>query len=153
MLAGTDKNGMRKFDKYEAQFGKWAASKTETGKAILANFAKDAPMTKELATALEGSRSFRFGKILALDIYATTAALAIWTTVSKFSAILRSRKGVVAQEAALAIAQEDTKSAAPEQSDGSTVSHNCTPDRPSGGLSYACLSHPGFRRPGTLLSI
>ena len=45
-------------------------------------------LSKELAA----NKTYRFGKILALDIYATTAAIALWTIISRFSALSRGRK-------------------------------------------------------------
>lgn len=89
MIAGKDAAGVRRFDKFENMVGKWVAGFTHEGKEIIANTSKENVMGE-----LGHSKSFRFGKILALDVFATTAALAIWTTISKFSAISRKKKRI-----------------------------------------------------------
>jgi hypothetical protein len=95
VIAGKDKEGLRHFDKFTARAGRWVAGVTKEGK----NIAKT-PL-KELIEHPPANKPYQFGKILALDIFATTAAIAIWTAVSKFSAILRNRRGVVAEEAGM----------------------------------------------------
>jgi hypothetical protein len=76
---GTNDKPIYYFDKFEEMFGRWVARiRTPVGQA--------------LTEAETKSRTYRFGKILALDIYATAASLLVWTIVSKFSAALRGKK-------------------------------------------------------------
>jgi len=93
MLLGKDASGMRRFDKFEDKFGKWVAGFTKAGKDAGAN--------------LSGNNAYRFGKILALDIFATTAAIAIWNSVSKFSAMMRRKKGTYAHDVAADVARDE----------------------------------------------
>jgi hypothetical protein len=90
MIAGQDmKDALKRyrFDKFEDKFGRWVAGFTKAGKEIT-----KVPMSEALPEALAANKTYRFGKILALDIYATTAAIAIWNASAKFSAIMRGRK-------------------------------------------------------------
>lgn len=90
MLAGRDMKDSHqryRFDKFEDKFGRWVAGFTKGGEEIA-----KVPMTDVLPEALAANKTYRFGKILALDIYATTAAIAIWTAISRVSAIARGRK-------------------------------------------------------------
>ena len=87
LIAGKDAKGARRFDTFSEKFGEKISLLTKEGKNVAA--IADTTLRKE---ALEASKSYRFGKILALDIYATTAAIALWTTISKLSAIVRGKK-------------------------------------------------------------
>ncbi len=87
VLVGKDKNGMYRFDKYEEKFGRWLAGFTKEGKAIA-----QIPVTQKLHPDPHPNKTYRFGRILALDIYATTAGLIIWNAISRLSANKRQRK-------------------------------------------------------------
>lgn len=79
---GKDKKtGMYHFDKYEEWFGRKMAGLTKAGKELAA-----APMSKALSTAQAGNKLYRFGKIVALDFYATSAAIVVWNFISRSSA-------------------------------------------------------------------
>lgn len=96
LIAGKDKTtGVLRFDKYEDWFGKTLAKFTKDGARINAM-----PITERLAKNADTSKTYKFGRILALDIYATTAAILIWNAISKFSAGKRSRKKSQAEEPA-----------------------------------------------------
>ncbi len=93
LIAGKDKSGKRRFTRFEESFGELFSKVTKRGREI----AKE-PNKVLRMELLEENKSFRFGKILALDIYATTAAIALWTAISKFSAIVRGKKKREARE-------------------------------------------------------
>jgi hypothetical protein len=67
---------------------------TEKGRDILSRV----PEGEFVSEELKAFKPYRYGKILALDVFATTAALAIWTSISKLSAILRKKKNIVEHE-------------------------------------------------------
>jgi hypothetical protein len=75
------------FDKYEDWFGRKVAGLTKAGKEIAAT-----PMAVELTEEQLKNRTYRFGKIIALDLYATSAAIIIWNTISRLSAKKRAHK-------------------------------------------------------------
>jgi hypothetical protein len=90
MIAGKDMKDPHqryRFDKFEDKFGRWVAGFTREGKEIA-----KIPISEKLPEAMLANKTYRFGKILALDIYATTAAIAIWTTISRLSAVVRGKK-------------------------------------------------------------
>ena len=87
LIAGKDRNGQYRFDKFEEKFGRLVAGMTPKGKDIA-----NVPVSEALTDLQSANKTYRFGKILALDFYATTAAVALWTTISKLSAIARGRK-------------------------------------------------------------
>jgi len=78
-LLGKNKEGVYRFDQYENWFGgkmtQWFGG-TE-GKALVAQNAEK---------ALSEHKMHRVGKIIALDFFATTAAILIWNVVSRHSA-------------------------------------------------------------------
>lgn len=94
-LIGKDKaTGMYKFDKYEESFGrKFAGFMNKGGKDIA-----KVPVGVALSKAQDASKMYRFGKILALDMYATSAALLVWNFVSRLSAEKRQAKKEPAAE-------------------------------------------------------
>jgi hypothetical protein len=97
-LIGKDKKtGMYQFDKYEEWFGRKLAGLTRSGKALA-----DIPVAQALTAAQDANKTYRFGKILALDLFATSAALIVWNAVSRVSAQKRQDK----KEAALPVAAE-----------------------------------------------
>ncbi len=84
ILLGKDKSAAKpryRFDKFEDWFGRKVAGFTVGGKEL-----SKIPMTQELTAEMTKNKSYRFGKILALDIYATTAAIMIWNAISHLSA-------------------------------------------------------------------
>lgn len=81
-IFGRGKSGDYHFDKFEHGFGKWLAGLTKNGRQAIE------------ANTLKNNNTYRFGKILALDIYATAAALLIWISTSKFFAMMRSKKSL-----------------------------------------------------------
>lgn len=90
ILAGKDKQtGMYRFDKFEEGFGRKLAGFTKGGKEIAKLSVSEVP---KLPEHMASNITYRFGKILALDIYATTAAIAIWNIISAFSAKKRGKK-------------------------------------------------------------
>ncbi len=70
-----------RFDKFGDWFGRKVAGLTKEGKAIA-----KIPLSQKIPEELAKNKSYRFGKILALDIYATTAAIMIWNAISHLSA-------------------------------------------------------------------
>lgn len=80
-IAGKHKSGMFQFDRYEEWFGRWLAGFSKAGKDI-ANVPAHLPLT----AAQDANKLYRFGKSIALDIYATSAAIIIWNAVSRGSA-------------------------------------------------------------------
>lgn len=93
-LLGKDKEGKYGkgkyfFDIFEDKFGRMVAGLTKEGKAIAAT-----PITKELTEAQKANTSYRFGKVIALDLFATSAAIIIWNAISRLSA----KKRVVANK-------------------------------------------------------
>jgi hypothetical protein len=122
IIAGTDKEGLRRFEKFTTRVGRKVAGITggEEGKHIA-----EMPL-RELIESPPKNKSYLFGKILALDVFATTAAIAIWTTISKISAMLRHEKSDMHREVfadAVADAQKSTAAGAPQESNALPVSH------------------------------
>ncbi len=84
ILLGKDKSAAKpryRFDKFEDWFGRKVAGFTAGGKEL-----SKIPISQELTAEMAKNKSYRFGKILALDIYATTAAIMIWNAISHMSA-------------------------------------------------------------------
>jgi len=87
-VSGKDKKtGLHYFDKYEEWFGRWVAGFTKGGREL-----SKIPVTKALTAAQDANKTYRFGKILALDFYATSAAIILWTAISRSSAQKRQEK-------------------------------------------------------------
>lgn len=84
ILGKDKKTGMYRFDQYEEWFGRKAAGLTKGGKEI-----SKTPITQPLSPAQSANPAFRFSKILALDLYATTAGIITWAFISRLSAKLR----------------------------------------------------------------
>ncbi len=86
-LGKSKKNGEYHFKNYVEGFGK-ATEHMWSGKGITGKFKKawDAMPWKDSAkkfTAYKGNKANKYGRILALDIFATTAAILIWEGVIK----------------------------------------------------------------------
>jgi len=79
-LGQNKSTGKYNFDMFEDWFGKGVAKITSKGRGAIQNGTHEA------------NNTYRFGKILALDIYATAAALVVWITTSKIFAMLRGKK-------------------------------------------------------------
>jgi hypothetical protein len=100
LIAGKDQqSGVRRFDKIEDWFGKKLAGFTKEGPEIAKLSIAD-----RLNKAKLTNKTYKFGRILALDIYATTAAILIWNAISRVSA--RKRKNRLADECAAVPAGE-----------------------------------------------
>jgi len=94
-FAGKHQSGKYYLDAYEEKFGRlvagWVGGKE--GKAISAT-----PIIKKLAEAQEKNKLYRFGKVIALDLYITTAMLILWSAISRKSAKKRDEKNKLANE-------------------------------------------------------
>lgn len=76
-----DHDGMYYLDQYEEKFGRWLAGFTKSGKEIATY-----PVRHELPSSLARNSTYRFGKILALDFFATAISIMTWDFISKVSA-------------------------------------------------------------------
>lgn len=85
LLGKSKKNGehdgMYYLDQYEEKFGRWLAGFTKSGKEI-AKY----PVRQELPATLSHNTTYRFGKILALDFFATAISVVTWDFISRVSA-------------------------------------------------------------------
>ena len=82
--------GVDRFDQYESWFGRKMAGLTQSGKEILKS---------PLQEGLEEHNAYRFGKIVALDFFATSAAILIWNAISRSSAKKRMAHHALRDEA------------------------------------------------------
>lgn len=81
-VLGKDKKlNKSRFAIYEDWFARKVAWFSKEGKAIAAT-----PVTKELTEIQKANTFYRFGKVAALDLYATTMAIIVWNWASRFSA-------------------------------------------------------------------
>jgi hypothetical protein len=84
-FAGKHKpTGKYYFDAYEEKFGRWLAGFSKEGKEIAAT-----PITQPLK---KETGMYRFGKVIALDLYITSATLALWIMLSRLYAKTRKEK-------------------------------------------------------------
>lgn len=81
MVAGKNAAGKRHFEAFQEKFAEKLTKIVRPGQPV--------------NTA---GKLFQYNKIIALDIFATTAAVLLWTSVAKFSAIMRGRKSREAVE-------------------------------------------------------
>jgi hypothetical protein len=138
ILAGKDKHGMGRFDKFEEGFGRWVASFTKAGKELHIGLPGKTGIAlhRELEGVAKSNRTYRFGKILALDIYATTAAILIWNAISKISAKKRQNAGESSPENSLPTPVTETMMAASDEA----PRHHADGLKPKeGALSYAAM--------------
>ena len=85
-VAGKEKKSGRYWlDIYEDAFARKFAGLTAAGKEIAAT-----PVAKALTEAQQANNHYRFGKVLALDLYATSAGIVIWNMFSRKSAKSRT---------------------------------------------------------------
>lgn len=70
-----------KLAKFEEKVGRWMAGFTKTGKEIAKT-----PITQALTDVQKQNKTYRVGRIVALDLFATSAAIVIWNAVSRMSA-------------------------------------------------------------------
>lgn len=87
IIGKSEKSGMYYFDMYEEKFGRLVAGITRGGKEIM-----HTPLAQKLTKEQSTNKIYRTGKILALDFYATSAAIIIWTAISRLSAKKRYDK-------------------------------------------------------------
>jgi len=87
LIGKSTKNNDYHFNNFEEWFARKFAGLTKGGKEL----AKISALQK-LPEHLKENKSYRFGKILALDIYATTAAIIIWNVISELSAKIRQKE-------------------------------------------------------------
>jgi hypothetical protein len=85
-MSKNPETGMRRLAQYEEWFGRKLAGVTKAGKEIA-----NTPITKQLTKAQSSNKTYRYGRIIALDFFATSAAIIIWNAVSRMSAKKRSR--------------------------------------------------------------
>ena len=91
---GKDKNTNRyHLDRYEDAFARKLAGLTKSGKEI-----GKIPISQALSEAHQANGYYRFGKVLALDLYATTAGIVIWNFFSRLSAKNRTLKEEITSE-------------------------------------------------------
>lgn len=84
---GKDKKtGRYWLDMYEDKFARVLTGVTKAGKDIAAT-----PIAHELTEVQKANKLYRFGKVLALDLYATTAGILIWNLSSRMSAKKRTQ--------------------------------------------------------------
>ena len=84
--AGEDKKtGKLRFDLFEDWGGVQLAKLTKEGKKIA-----NTPVVKRLDDVTATNRTYKFGRMLALDIIATTVAIGIWNVVGGLSAKKRA---------------------------------------------------------------
>lgn len=95
-------------DVYEDKFARMTAGITQAGKEIAAT-----PITMELTELQQANKAYRLGKVVALDIYATTASLIIWNMVSRMSAKHRDDHEKLAAYQGANISIPEQKSQAP----------------------------------------
>lgn len=97
-ILGKDKSGAYLFDKYEEAFARKVTGLTKNGKVIAG-----IPITEKLTAELAGNSAYKFSKILALDLYATSAGIAIWSFISRLSAKNRSKSDHLACVEAISV--------------------------------------------------
>lgn len=101
-----------RFEQYEEWFGRLMAriSRTTQGKEIW-----NTPLTtelKDLNKGLENNKWYQFGRISALDFYATSIGILVWNFVSRGSAKKRQQKRIAAEALANEHALTDHATAA-----------------------------------------
>ncbi len=136
-------DGMYKLDKYEEKFGRWLAGFTKEGKEL-----SKIPITKELPKELAHNTTYRFGKILALDIFATMVSVLVWNFISAGSAKKRRKEQIEAlrdlQETALIppVIASSSPAETLDNSDSKDKSHTKTVQpRPSPAEKSRTASH------------
>ena len=93
-IAGKQKSSGRYWlDIYEDAFARKLSWLSKTGKEIAAT-----PVAKALTEAQASHSTYRFGKVLALDLYATSAGIVIWNFFSRMSAKKRTLKEQIKME-------------------------------------------------------
>ena len=85
---GKNDKGKYHLDVYEDWFARKFAGLTEAGKELA-----HTPVSKELTELQKANKAYRFGKVLALDLYATTAGIIIWNFSSRWLAKKRTQRG------------------------------------------------------------
>ena len=107
---------MHRMDQYEERVGRLIAGLTKDGKEISAT-----PMTQALSTVQKEHKTYRFGKMIALDVFAASAALIIWNVIARYSAKER-------------VVKHEKMESQPEQAPLTTATHDtamaATPEHP-----------------------
>lgn len=96
LIGKNAKTGQYGFDAYEEWVARGLAGLTKKGKALNIGLPGETgiPLHQKLTSAQEASKTYRFGKMVALDVFATSAAILIWNTVSRLSAKQRHEKNI-----------------------------------------------------------
>ncbi|MDX2113454.1 MAG: hypothetical protein SFW63_06975 [Alphaproteobacteria bacterium] len=90
-IADKDASGRSYFAKYEDGFSrKLVCSLPGVGQE--AKQIAALPLSEKIPAHLEKNGVYRFGKVAALDLFATSAAIIVWNTISRFSAKKRMDK-------------------------------------------------------------
>jgi hypothetical protein len=111
---GNGKNGRSHFGNFEEAFGRWIAGFTKEGKELSKISVNkvprlEDPRLKTLNHPQANNKAYRFGKILAIDIYATAVAIFIWNVVSAISAKKRHKQSDAHEVDRLESAQQPIK--------------------------------------------
>ncbi len=89
MLAAGKKEGVLRFDRFEDWGGRMLSWFTKEGEAIA-----KLPIAERLNNNNVTNKSYKFGRMFVLDVFATTASLIIWGAVSKHSANKRKKQAL-----------------------------------------------------------
>jgi hypothetical protein len=84
-IAGKDSAGRSNFAKYEDAFSRKIVCKLP-GIGSEAKQIASLPLSEKVPMHLEKNGAYRFGKVAALDLFATSAAIVVWNVISRLSA-------------------------------------------------------------------
>ncbi len=107
-IAGKDKTGRSNFAKYEDTFSRKLVC-TLPGVGAEAKQIAALPLSEKVPMQLEKNGVYRFGKVAALDLFATSAAIVVWNIISRLSAKKRVDKQRHADEIAASAADAANK--------------------------------------------
>lgn len=97
-----------KLDTYEEWLGRKVAWLSKESHDIAKT-----PMSEALTHAQKANKTYRFGKVLAIDLFATSTAIIVWNTVSRLSAKNRVEAEAPSAKAASDIQNTDTPASDP----------------------------------------
>lgn len=115
---GKHKSGQYYLDAYEDWFGRKLTGLTKAGKEIGAT-----PIIKELNEVQKANKMYRFGKVIALDLYITSATLILWSAISRGSAKKRHAKPKEEHAAVNAHLAEKSPGPQPQEAAAPAASH------------------------------